>query len=73
MLGFNTLTRQQDGTYYVYADSRISIKDAQDRVLHQLEMQNKTASGNEEQAQLKAARQAAEQLGKALAEALLGS
>ena len=62
---------QRDGSHYVFADSRVMIKDSNGRVLSSFSKQAKGASGYANLAQAKAARNVAKALAKELAVTLV--
>ncbi len=62
---------EKAGTHFVFADSRVTIKDADDRILSTFSKQAKGASGYAELAQAKAERSVANMLANELAIALI--
>jgi hypothetical protein len=62
---------EKNGLYYVFADSRVTIKDNQSRILSTFSRQAKGASGYAELAQAKAEKSVASMLASELATALI--
>jgi len=63
--------KEQRGSFYVFADSRVTIRDGNGRALSSFSKQAKGVSGIEDVARQKAARNVAELLGEELAIALV--
>ena len=62
---------EKDNTHYVFADSRVMIKDSDERILSTFSRQAKGASGYEALAQTKAEKNVAKMLADELAQALV--